>query len=282
MLEINNIQKSFNEKNVLRGVSFQVKEGEIVCLLGNNGAGKTTIINCILKMIKPDKGTIQLGGKNIQEYRNKEYFSKVSALLESSVNIYDYLTGRQNINYFTGLMNLDKHSPKIEKYIDEFELRDSIDKPAGEYSRGMQQKLALIIALMSSPKLFLLDEPTLGLDIKSKLSVITILNRIVKEEKMAVILTTHQMEVVEKLNSRILILKDGVVKPFEPEQYETDSVYEVSYLENNEVKQEEVEGTFRQVYESYCEKEMIEIKKKEKELEEIIMEVLDESDKSRI
>ncbi len=236
MLEINNIQKSFNEKNVLRGVSFQVKEGEIVCLLGNNGAGKTTIINCILKMIKPDKGTIQLGGKNIQEYRNKEYFSKVSALLESSVNIYDYLTGRQNINYFTGLMNLDKHSPKIEKYIDEFELRDSIDKPAGEYSRGMQQKLALIIALMSSPKLFLLDEPTLGLDIKSKLSVITILNRIVKEEKMAVILTTHQMEVVEKLNSRILILKDGVVKPFEPEQYETDSVYEVSYLENNEVK----------------------------------------------
>ena len=76
MLEVHNIQKSFKEKNVLRGVSFQVKEGEIVCLLGNNGAGKTTIINCILKMIKPDKGTIQLGGKNIQEYRNKEYFQK--------------------------------------------------------------------------------------------------------------------------------------------------------------------------------------------------------------
>ena len=216
MLEIKNLKKSFKKKEVLRGATFSVNPGEIVCLLGNNGAGKTTLINCILKMIKPDSGIIELDGKNIFDYKNRAYFSQVGALLETSSNIYDYLTGMQNIEYFAGLMNLDTSSlKKADRYIDEFKLRSAIHNPAGDYSRGMQQKLALIIALMASPKLLLLDEPTLGLDIESKLSVIDILNNVVKEEQMSVILTTHQMEVVQKLNSRILILKNGMVSGFD-------------------------------------------------------------------
>lgn len=223
MLEIKNLKKSFKKKEVLRGVTFSVNPGEIVCLLGNNGAGKTTLINCILKMIKPDSGIIQLDGKNIFDYKNRAYFSQVGALLETSSNIYDYLTGMQNIEYFAGLMNLDTSSlKKADRYIDEFKLRSAIHNPAGDYSRGMQQKLALIIALMASPKLLLLDEPTLGLDIESKLSVIDILNNVVKEEQMSVILTTHQMEVVQKLNSRILILKNGMVSGFDLADFEQE------------------------------------------------------------
>lgn len=221
MLEIKNLKKSFKKKEVLRGVTFSVNPGEIVCLLGNNGAGKTTLINCILKMIKPDSGIIELDGKNIFDYKNRAYFSQVGALLETSSNIYDYLTGMQNIEYFAGLMDLDTSSlKKADRYIDEFKLRSAIHNPAGDYSRGMQQKLALIIALMASPKLLLLDEPTLGLDIESKLSVIDILNNVVKEEQMSVILTTHQMEVVQKLNSRILILKNGMVSGFDLADFE--------------------------------------------------------------
>lgn len=223
MLEIKNLKKSFKKKEVLRGVTFSVNPGEIVCLLGNNGAGKTTLINCILKMIKPDSGIIELDGKNIFDYKNRAYFSQVGALLETSSNIYDYLTGMQNIEYFAGLMNLDTSSlKKADRYIDEFKLRSAIHNPAGDYSRGMQQKLALIIALMASPKLLLLDEPTLGLDIESKLSVIDILNNVVKEEQMSVILTTHQMEVVQKLNSRILILKNGMVSGFDLADFEQE------------------------------------------------------------
>ena len=223
MLEIKNLKKSFKKKEVLRGVNFSVNPGEIVCLLGNNGAGKTTLINCILKMIKPDSGIIELDGKNIFDYKNRAYFSQVGALLETSSNIYDYLTGMQNIEYFAGLMNLDTRSlKKADRYIDEFKLRSAIHNPAGDYSRGMQQKLALIIALMASPKLLLLDEPTLGLDIESKLSVIDILNNVVKEEQMSVILTTHQMEVVQKLNSRILILKNGMVSGFDLADFEQE------------------------------------------------------------
>lgn len=283
MLKLCNIKKTFKNKNVLKDVSFSVKEGEIVCLLGNNGAGKTTIINCILRMIKTDEGSIFLDDKNIREYKNAEYFSKVNALLESSVNIYDYLTGRQNIDYFAGLMNMDKKDPKIQKYISLFELQEHIDKPAGEYSRGMQQKLALVIALMSSPQLLLLDEPTLGLDIKSKLSVIHILNEIIREEKIGVILTTHQMDVVQKLNSRILILKDGVVSEFDEKKYENDTTYSVSYLKDGLVVREDVDGSFREIFDRYhSETEIIEIRKKEKDIEEIMAEVLDESDQGRI
>lgn len=277
MLEIKNIKKSFGNKEVLRDVSFSVREGEIVCLLGNNGAGKTTIINCILRMIKADSGTILLNGRDIRKYTNAEYFSNVNALLESSVNIYDYLTGRQNIDYFAGLMNMDKKDSQIDKYIQLFGLEEAIDKPAGEYSRGMQQKLALVIALMSSPQLLLLDEPTLGLDIKSKLSVISTLNEIIKTEKMSVILTTHQMDVVQKLNSRILILKDGIVSDFDKEQYEERDLYSVSYINHNSVEQAVVEGSFNEIYNQYCKYEIVEIKKKERDIEEIMAEVLDET-----
>ncbi|ESL04214.1 putative sodium extrusion ABC transporter, ATP-binding protein NatA [Catonella morbi ATCC 51271] len=225
MLKITNLRKSFRSKEVLKDVSFEVKKGEIVRLLGNNGAGKTTIINCILKMLKPDSGEIELDGKAIDKCKNSEYFNKVSALLESSTNVYDYLTGRQNIKYFASLSNIDSKSEDIEKYIDDFELREAIDKPVGEYSRGMQQKPALIISLMQSPKLLLLDEPTLGLDIKSKNSVIDNLNRLIKEKGMAVILTTHQMEVVQKLSGRVLILKYGVVKDFPETVNDKNQIY---------------------------------------------------------
>ena len=225
MLKITNLRKSFRSKEVLKDVSFEVKKGEIVRLLGNNGAGKTTIINCILKMLKPDSGEIELDGKAIDKCKNSEYFNKVSALLKSSTNVYDYLTGRQNIKYFASLSNIDSKSEDIEKYIDDFELKEAIDKPVGEYSRGMQQKPALIISLMQSPKLLLLDEPTLGLDIKSKNSVIDNLNRLIKEKGMAVILTTHQMEVVQKLSGRVLILKCGVVKDFPETVNDKNQIY---------------------------------------------------------
>ena len=278
MLTITNLRKSFREKSVLKDASFTVNAGEIVCLLGNNGAGKTTIINCILKMIHQDSGEIRLDGKDIQNIKNGEYFNKVSALLESSSNVYDYLTGWQNIEYFAGLSKIDSKTPDIAKYIDDFELREAIHKPVGEYSRGMQQKLALIISLMLSPKLLLLDEPTLGLDIKSKNSVIDNLNHLVKEKGMAVILTTHQMEVVQKLNSRVLILKDGVVRNFSENVQDTALSYVVSYMKDGNIVEEEVEGEFSEVYNSYSDKEIVEIVRLKKDMEEKVMEALDESD----
>ena len=279
MLEIKGLKKSFKAKEVLKNLNLSIKEGEIVCLLGNNGAGKTTLINCILRMIQADAGSILLDGRDIFTYKNEEYFSKVNALLESSVNVYDYLTGWQNIEYFSGLLNIDSGNEKIKTYISLFELEEAIHEAVGTYSRGMRQKLALLIALMSSPKLLLLDEPTLGLDIQSKLSVIQILNTIIKTEKIAVLLTSHQMDVVQKLQSRILILKDGVVHEFDKTDYEDKDLYTVSFIKDNVPECDTVRGSFQDIYQSYYGKyEIMEIRKKERDLEEILLEVFHETD----
>ena len=279
MLEIKGLKKSFKAKEVLKNLNLSINEGEIVCLLGNNGAGKTTLINCILRMIQADSGSILLDGRDIFTYKNKEYFSKVNALLESSVNVYDYLTGWQNIEYFSGLLKLDSGNEKIKTYISLFELEEAIHEAVGTYSRGMRQKLALLIALMSSPKLLLLDEPTLGLDIQSKLSVIQILNTIIKTEKIAVLLTSHQMDVVQKLQSRILILKDGVVDEFDKTDYEDQDLYMVSFIKDNVPECDTVRGSFQDIYQSYYKKyEILEIRKKESDLEEILLEVFHETD----
>ena len=279
MLEIKGLKKSFKAKEVLKNLNLSIKEGEIVCLLGNNGAGKTTLINCILRMIQADAGSILLDGRDIFTYKNEEYFSKVNALLESSVNVYDYLTGWQNIEYFSGLLKLDSENEKIKTYISLFELEEALHEAVGTYSRGMRQKLALLIALMSSPKLLLLDEPTLGLDIQSKLSVIQILNTIIKTEKIAVLLTSHQMDVVQKLQSRILILKDGVVHEFDKTDYEDKDLYMVSFIKDNVPECDTVRGSFQDIYQSYYKKyEILEIRKKERDLEEILLEVFHETD----
>ena len=279
MLEIKGLKKSFKAKEVLKNLNLSIKEGEIVCLLGNNGAGKTTLINCILRMIQADAGSILLDGRDIFTYKNEEYFSKVNALLESSENVYDYLTGWQNIEYFSGLLNIDSGNEKIKTYISLFELEEAIHEAVGTYSRGMRQKLALLIALMSSPKLLLLDEPTLGLDIQSKLSVIQILNTIIKTEKIAVLLTSHQMDVVQKLQSRILILKDGVVHEFDKTDYEDKDLYMVSFIKDNVPECDTVRGSFQDIYQSYYKKyEILEIRKKERDLEEILLEVFHETD----
>ena len=279
MLEIKGLKKSFKAKEVLKNLNLSIKEGEIVCLLGNNGAGKTTLINCILRMIQADAGSILLDGRDIFTYKNEEYFSKVNALLESSVNVYEYLTGWQNIEYFSGLLKLDSENEKIKTYISLFELEEAIHEAVGTYSRGMRQKLALLIALMSSPKLLLLDEPTLGLDIQSKLSVIQILNTIIKIEKIAVLLTSHQMDVVQKLQSRILILKDGVVHEFDKTDYEDKDLYMVSFIKDNVPECDTVRGSFQDIYQSYYKKyEILEIRKKERDLEEILLEVFHETD----
>ena len=279
MLEIKGLKKSFKAKEVLKNLNLSINEGEIVCLLGNNGAGKTTLINCILRMIQADAGSILLDGRDIFTYNNEEYFSKVNALLESSVNVYDYLTGWQNIEYFSGLQNIDSGNEKIKTYISLFELEEAIHETVGTYSRGMRQKLALLIALMSSPKLLLLDEPTLGLDIQSKLSVIQTLNTIIKTEKIAVLLTSHQMDVVQKLQSRILILKDGVVHEFDKTDYEDKDLYMVSFIKDNVPECDTVRGSFQDIYQSYYKKyEILEIRKKERDLEEILLEVFHETD----
>lgn len=286
MLQVSNLQKTYHKKMVLKDVSFTLSEGEIITILGANGAGKTTILNCLLRMIKPDFGSISLDGIDILSQKNNQYFKKISAVLESSSNVYDYLNGLQNIEYFVGISDINVRSKKLkeamEYYAKLFQMEQVLSIKVGNYSRGMKQKLAIMIALLVEPKILILDEPTLGLDIQSKWAMIESLKKIVTEKKISIILTTHQMEVVEKLGGKLLFLKNGMIEEYESmEKLKIPSErYKILYMDSeNNIISKEVEGTFHEVFYQYQDYQIQEIKKIEIDIEQLIVEKLNESDK---
>lgn len=282
-LKINNLSKKIYNNKILKNITLEVNSGEIVTILGKNGAGKTTLLNCILKLIKFEKGEILFCNKNIYEYSNKEYFNNISAVLESSENVYYFMTGKENIEYFGGLYGLDKKTVfnNIDYLIDEFDLRESMNKKVAYYSRGMIQKLAIIISMIINVKILILDEPTLGLDIFSKRKMLGILKKMSKEKGISIILTTHQMDIIEYLNERVIILEQGILKydgsVKELKNINLKNVYILKYLKNSQYFEEEKEFfNFNDIIQYLKDKnikEIIEVTKKDKNLEQLFLEL---------
>lgn len=282
-LKINNLSKKIYNNKILKNITLEVNSGEIVTILGKNGAGKTTLLNCILKLIKFEKGEILFCNKNIYEYSNKEYFNNISAVLESSENVYYFMTGKENIEYFGGLYGLDKKTVfnNIDYLIDEFDLRESMNKKVAYYSRGMIQKLAIIISMIINVKILILDEPTLGLDIFSKRKMLDILKKMSKEKGISIILTTHQMDIIEYLNERVIILEQGILKydgsVKELKNINLKNVYILKYLKYSQYFEEEKEffnfNEITQYLKDKNIKEIIEVTKKDKNLEQLFLEL---------
>ena len=282
-LKINNLSKKIYNNKILKNITLEVNSGEIITILGKNGAGKTTLLNCILKLIKFEKGEILFCNKNIYEYSNKEYFNNISAVLESSENVYYFMTGKENIEYFGGLYGLDKKTVfnNIDYLIDEFDLRESMNKKVAYYSRGMIQKLAIIISMIINVKILILDEPTLGLDIFSKRKMLDNLKKMSKEKGISIILTTHQMDIIEYLNERVIILEQGILKydgsVKELKSINLKNVYILKYLKNNQYFEEEKEFfNFNDIIQYLKDKnikEIIEVTKKDKNLEQLFLEL---------
>ena len=282
-LKINNLSKKIYNNKILKNITLEVDSGEIVTILGKNGAGKTTLLNCILKLIKFEKGEILFCNKNIYEYSNKEYFNNISAVLEISENVYYFMTGKENIEYFGGLYGLDKKTVfnNIDYLIDEFDLRESMNKKVAYYSRGMIQKLAIIISMIINVKILILDEPTLGLDIFSKRKMLDILKKMSKEKGISIILTTHQMDIIEYLNERVIILEQGILKydgsVKELKNINLKNVYILKYLKNSQYFEEEKEffnfNEITQYLKDKNIKEIIEVTKKDKNLEQLFLEL---------
>lgn len=284
MLFIHKLKKSFNEVEVLKDINFSLEKGKIYVLLGKNGAGKTTIINCILKLLKADSGAILLDGKDIYSIKNKEYFSKVTCLLESSDNVYDNLTGIENIRYFAGLNKISIHkNEKFDEYVDKLSMREHLNKKVGQYSKGMKQKLAIIIALLPNPDLILLDEPTLGLDLFSKKNIIDFLTDLSEVRGKTILVTTHQVDVIEKLRSEILLLSKGIVFPLDNKKKlnKNEYTYLIKYVDESVFYEDVKSGELKNIILEYENKNVLEIKKKSMDIEDIIMEGLNEVTQNR-
>lgn len=193
-------------------ISFSVDRGEIFGLLGPNGAGKTTIIKSVCGLIIPDEGEIRIAGFDIFRERKKA-LRHISAVLEGNRNLYWRLTARENLEYFTGIRGLSRHEVKgrIDWLLKFFNLSQKENTIVNKLSRGMQQKLAIAVAMACDTDLLLLDEPTLGLDVETSLEVRGLLRQIAAELGKTIIISTHDMNVVEEICDRVMIVNRGLM-----------------------------------------------------------------------
>ncbi|MFW6196818.1 MAG: ABC transporter ATP-binding protein [Thermoplasmatota archaeon] len=216
-LEVNNLTKVYPQwrgesTQALKDVSFSIDKGEIVGFLGPNGAGKTTTIKCICGLVKPTSGNIKIfdyDGIN----NNKKAIERTSAVLEGNRNIYWRLTARENLEFFGGLQGRAKSEveDEVHKYLDMFDLEEKENTPARKLSRGMQQKLALSCALVRDTDLLLLDEPTLGLDVQTSMELRRFIKKLTEEGEKTILLSSHDMNVVEDVCERVIIINKGEV-----------------------------------------------------------------------
>lgn len=213
-LEVNRLQKSYRYGKTLvtavRDVSLNLAVGEVLAFLGPNGAGKTTTIKMIAGLIRPDAGNVQIAG--IDPHRNPQALRFVGAVLEGNRNLYWRLTPEENLDYFGVLKGLTRREVqrRSRELLERFELTAKRRTSVQKLSRGMQQKLAIAVALIHQPKLLLLDEPTLGLDVEATQYVKGLIKAIAAEG-CAILLTTHQLDIAEELSDRIAIIQKGEI-----------------------------------------------------------------------
>jgi ABC-2 type transport system ATP-binding protein len=201
------------KKDVIRAVdniSFEVNYGEIFGFLGPNGAGKTTTIRMLTGVLKPTKGQITIFGKNV--WKNQIPVKQLMGHVPEEANVYMDLTGMRNLTFIGELYGISKSEriKRAEDLLKKFELFEKRNFLAKKYSKGMKQRLLLCMALMSTPKILFLDEPTQGLDVQSSI-IIKKLIREYNEEGMTIFMTTHDMEVANELCNRIAIINRGKI-----------------------------------------------------------------------
>ena len=211
VLEVKGLTKKFKDFIAVDGISFHVNEGEILGLLGENGAGKTTALRMIATMLQTSAGTAIVDGHDINK-DPEAVRGSIGILFGGDVGIYDRLTARENIMYFAQLGGLSKEeaNKNIEKLVKDFDMQDYIDRVAGKFSRGMKQKVSIARSIVHNPKVMLFDEPSTGLDVSATRSVQRFILNCKKDNK-AVILSSHSMYEVEKLCDRVAIIHKGKI-----------------------------------------------------------------------
>ncbi|HOV46960.1 MAG: ABC transporter ATP-binding protein, partial [Spirochaetes bacterium] len=216
VLRIENLSKTYKKKNnevlAVKDISFKGYKGEILGMLGPNGSGKTTTVKSIATIVEYDKGQIFVNGIDNKKHQNSVK-QCIGAVLEGARNIYWRLTAKENLIYFAGLKGFGYKQIKdnLEYFLEKLELKDVANKQVREFSKGMQQKVAVACAFITSPKVVLLDEPTLGLDIETARNMQQWIKLIAKQQETFILITSHDMRFIENVCDRVLIIKEGSI-----------------------------------------------------------------------
>ena len=221
VLDVLNLCKSYGNHLVLDDISFSIRENEIVGFIGPNGAGKSTLMKCLCGLIHMDSGNVTICGHDIQSQR-EQALSHQASLIESP-GLFFNMTGYENLEIFASLKNVSKD--KLQQMADYTRIGDYLKKPVSSYSLGMKQRLALSIALLSSPQFLMLDEPMNGLDPSGVFELRKELRKMVDEYGMSLLISSHQLNEIEKIADRIIYIENGKIK--EVEQQEQTITYQI-------------------------------------------------------
>ena len=208
MIDVKDITKSYGDIHAVKGISFSIKAGECYGLLGPNGAGKSTTINMLSTLFPPDSGEIMLDG--ISTAKSPKAVKKILGIVPQEIALYENLTAWENMIFWGGIYGvkgsaLHKKADDLLKWVG---LQDRKKEKIKGYSGGMKRRINMACALLHSPKILLLDEPTVGVDPQSR-NLIFELIRQLNKEGLTIIYTTHYMEEAEKLCNRIGIIDSG-------------------------------------------------------------------------
>lgn len=230
ILSIENINKSYKNKAVLKDISFSINEGEIVALIGPNGAGKTTLMKIISNLLDQDSGTVKICGLLAKDNR-VDYLSKFSSIIETP-SLYEMLSGYENINFIRKINNISME--KMNSILKFINIGKSINDKVKNYSLGMKQRLALGIALINEPKLLILDEPTNGLDPEGVIEFRGLLKKFASESGMSILISSHILSELDKICTRVLFIKDGELVEIEDINKNNDIQIVILVVENPE------------------------------------------------
>jgi len=203
VIEVSNLRKFFRKTKAVDGASFSVREGEVFGFLGPNGAGKTTTIRCMMGFIKPNEGSIKIFNKEVSEFSTE--IKKDVGYLSGNVELYKNWTGIEHIKYIESIRGKSEIANELISRLD-FDPK----KKFGNLSSGNKQKLGLIIALMHSPRLLIMDEPTVGLDPLLQNEIYEIIDEL-KEKGTTVFISSHNLFEVERICDRVGIIKEGKI-----------------------------------------------------------------------
>ena len=234
MLRIEHLTKTFGEKKAVDDLSLHIRPGEIYGFIGHNGAGKTTTIKACCGIMSFDSGEIYIDGKNVKKQPLE--CKRVLAYIPDNPDLYDFLSGIKYLNFVCDIFGVPQaeRQERIHKYAGIFELTGDLAEPISAYSHGMKQKLAIISALVHSPKLIIMDEPFVGLDPVASHK----LKGLMREHcdaGGAIFFSTHVLEVAEKLCDMVAIIKGGrLIKSGTMDEVRGDDSLEDVFLELEE------------------------------------------------
>jgi len=207
VLEVSNLSKKIGKSPIIKDVSFQLKQGEVLGLLGPNGSGKTTILKMLVGLIKPSAGTILIKNANIHSEFEKA-ISHVGAIIENPI-LYDFLSGYDNLVHFFRMTERFSYV-RIDEIIELLKMEDYVDDKVFTYSLGMRQRLGLAQALLHQPAILLLDEPTNGLDPEGIISLRETLRKLAAEQGVSIIISSHILSEIELICDSVMVMNDGV------------------------------------------------------------------------